>query len=99
MSVGEESDEITAEWKGHGFLAELYDIFHTPEFSKAKYCAWSECGSMIIITDVSGFEENVLPSHFKHNKFNSFVRQLNMYDFHKVRTNVRLCVNRTFPIH
>lgn len=46
---------------------------------------WCEDGHGFIVKNIPAFEKRVLPQFFKHNKFTSFIRQLNMYDFHKMR--------------
>ena len=48
--------------------------------------AWTSSGSTFVIKDEHTFARDVLPKLYKHNNFGSFVRQLNKYDFHKVRT-------------
>lgn len=52
-----------------------------------KIIYWASNGLEFIIKDVVKFEEIVLPHYFRHNKMNSFVRQLNMYGFHKIKHN------------
>ena len=68
------------------FLRKLYKIIND---GKDSACiAWSEDGFFFEIKNKTMFTETVLPTHFKHNNMNSFVRQLNMYDFHKVKRSV-----------
>ena len=43
-------------------------------------------GDSFIILDEARFSLKVLKLHFKHEKMASFVRQLHMYGFHKVKT-------------
>ncbi|KAJ2881952.1 Heat shock transcription factor [Coemansia aciculifera] len=45
---------------------------------------WSDDGHSFIVLRHEEFAKEVLPRFFKHSNFSSFVRQLNMYDFHKV---------------
>ncbi|CAM9411699.1 unnamed protein product [Chrysoparadoxa australica] len=64
-----------------GFITKTYEIFSNPKFD--DICGWGPRGDTIIIKQVHLFSSQVLPLYFKHSNFQSFVRQLNMYDFHK----------------
>lgn len=46
---------------------------------------WNDKGTTFVVKDTNEFSRTILPKHFKHCNFASFVRQLNKYDFHKVR--------------
>lgn len=48
---------------------------------------WDVDGRSFSIRDLKAFEESILPRYFRHGHFSSFVRQLNMYNFHKVRNS------------
>lgn len=53
--------------------------------SSENTLSWGLDGTTFIVKDTIEFSRTVLPKHFKHSNFASFVRQLNKYDFHKVR--------------
>ena len=67
------------------FLLKLYEILNNKKYSKIIH--WSQDGSFIVITNIQALSQKVLPIYFKHQNYSSFVRQLNIYNFHKIRTN------------
>ena len=69
--------------KPNKFLSRLYNMLNESKFS--NIISWSETGTSFHISKISEFTLTVLPQYFRHKNFSSFVRQLNMYDFHKER--------------
>ena len=80
------------------FLAKLWKMVDNPNegnlftFYQSKIniyfldnlICWSEDGGSFIIKNQGNFTKTLLPYYYKHSNMASFVRQLNMYGFHKV---------------
>ena len=81
------------------FLAKLWKMVNNPDAGKTflllytfqytcqksdNLIAWGEDGNSFIIKNQSEFTKTMLPYYYKHSNMASFVRQLNMYGFHKV---------------
>lgn len=65
------------------FLQKTYDIICDP--TSDDIIGWNEVGDGFVVKNVNKFQDEILHKYFKHNNFTSFIRQLNMYDFHKTR--------------
>lgn len=64
------------------FLLKTFSILDSAD---PDVVSWSDEGDSFIVKDIESFSTEVIPVHFKHNKFSSFVRQLNFYGFRKVK--------------
>ncbi|KAL9105222.1 MAG: hypothetical protein Q9227_009564 [Pyrenula ochraceoflavens] len=67
------------------FVRKLYKMLEDPSY--ASVVRWGDEGDSFVVLENEKFTKSILPKHFKHSNFASFVRQLNKYDFHKVRQN------------
>lgn len=77
------------------FVHKLFGMLADPE--AAAYIQWSHDGREFVVVSQEEFAKRILSKHFKHSNFSSFVRQLNMYDFHKINRAPRSQRGTTQP--
>ena len=94
LPINENNQKETTEFHGEkykkkseypNFLLKLYQILDNKDYK--DIIEWSQDGKYFIVKNLHDFTENVLPKYYKHNNYSSFIRQLNMYDFHKRKGN------------
>ncbi|CAI8602562.1 unnamed protein product [Vicia faba] len=64
------------------FLSKTFELVDEPCLN--PIISWSSNGASFVVWDPLEFARIILPRHFKHNNFSSFVRQLNTYGFRKI---------------
>lgn len=64
------------------FVSKLYQMVSDP--STDHLIKWSSTGESFLVLKPEDFAKSLCSLFFKHNNWQSFVRQLNMYQFHKV---------------
>lgn len=63
------------------FARKLYEILSTESTS---VISWNSAGTAFHVRDVYRFSEETLTKYYRHSKFSSFQRQLNLYSFRKI---------------
>ena len=69
--------------KSKSFLLKLFDILNDNKYKDIIH--WNFEGTTLIIKDIDNLCNVVLPKYYIHNNYNSFIRQLNIYGFHKAK--------------
>lgn len=69
--------------KRPAFVIKLWEIINDPKNS--EYISWMPDGKALQVLNVEKFVKLILPKYYKQSNFASFVRQLNMYGWHKVQ--------------
>ncbi|KAA1067457.1 stress-responsive transcription factor hsf1 [Puccinia graminis f. sp. tritici] len=83
LTVDKGSSHRNTERPIPAFVTKLFTMVNDPNTD--HLIKWSEPnGDSFFVVSSERFGRELLPKFFKHSNFGSFVRQLNMYGFHKV---------------
>uniref|UniRef100_A0ACD5WSD8 Uncharacterized protein n=4 Tax=Avena sativa TaxID=4498 RepID=A0ACD5WSD8_AVESA len=74
--------DLTAAAAVAPFLAKTFDMVEDP--ATDAVVSWGAARNSFVVWDPHAFAAHLLPLHFKHANFSSFLRQLNTYGFRKV---------------
>jgi len=66
------------------FIDKLNRMLENPENS--SMIEWTDCHNAFAVRQPTNFSTIILPRYFKHKNYSSFLRQLNMYNFTKLRS-------------
>ena len=69
--------------KASHFLPSLYRMCNNDTPNHRACITWNADGTSFRVSNTESFSRDILPLYFKHNNYASFVRQLNMYGFHR----------------
>lgn len=71
------------------FISQTYDLLeaNNPKASYRKVLSWSDKGDTFIIHNIEKFKV-ILPRYFKTTNYTSFLRQLNLYGFKKIKSDM-----------
>ncbi|KFK34438.1 hypothetical protein AALP_AA5G144800 [Arabis alpina] len=64
------------------FLTKTFELVDDPNTD--HIVSWNREGTSFVVWDLNSFSTILLPRHFKHSNFSSFIRQLNTYGFKKI---------------
>lgn len=81
-SIGELKSEVVDDTVPR-FVMKLWSMVNDPETNSV--IGWTTDGTEFYITNHTVFYQELLPAFYKHNNMSSFIRQLNLYGFKKVK--------------
>jgi len=69
--------------KCNNFLPALYRMCNNDQNDHRECITWAEDSRSFWVSNIEQFARDILPIYYKHNNYASFVRQLNLYGFHR----------------